>query len=99
MTTMRLLGGPCDPRDVTMTVTADAAHVSIRPMPFACQDVYAITSRSMDDESGSVELADGQYLYTDGPRRDVDAYRRTLLRLGTGRAFLLKRKRAACVVH
>jgi len=87
---MLLKGGPCDPRRVTMTVTPDADAVFVRPEPFDCEDVYAVMDKFVDGDT--VTAATGAYLYTRGPRRQVDAYRKALLRLGTGRAFALKRE-------
>lgn len=92
MTKVLLKGGPCDPRNVEMVVTLDAETIGIRPMPFTCYDVYAVTERFND--FGELTHATGQYLYTDGPRKQVDDYRRAVLRLGTGRAFAVKRKKA-----
>lgn len=89
MTAMKLLNGPCDPRAIDMVVTADAASVGIRPMPYTCYDVYRVTDRFVDD--GDVIAATGEYLYTDGPRLQIDMYRKTLARLGTSRAFRVKR--------
>lgn len=89
MTAMKLLNGPCDPRAIDMVVTADAKLVSIRPMPFECHDVYTVTDRFVED--GKVIAATGEYLYTDGARKHLDAYRRALVRLGTSRAFRVKK--------
>lgn len=86
---MRLVNGPCDPRAIEMVVTADAETVAIRPMPFECRDVYKVTDRFIED--GTVTAATGTYWYTEGPRRAIDQYRRTLARLGTSRAFAVKR--------
>lgn len=89
MTAMKLLNGPCDPRAVDMLVTAEAETVSIRPIPFECRDIYKVVDRFVDD--GTVTAATGTYWYTEGPRKQIDAYRRALARLGTSRAFAVKR--------
>lgn len=97
MSQVRLVNGPCDPRWVEMSVTVDAETVSVRPMPFNCHDVYAVTDRL--SENGTVTAATADYLFTDGARKDVDAYRRALVKLGTRRAFMLKRHGKARRVH
>lgn len=91
MTKVLLKNGPCDPRDIEMNVTDDATLVRVRPLPFGVQDVYAVVDRFVDDET--LTHATGEYLYTEGPRPQVDAYRKKLVSIGTGRAFLVKRKR------
>ena len=88
MTTMRLEHGPCDPREVEMTVTVNATEVRIRPMPFQLEDVYLVTDRFIDE--GRVTHASGTYRYTTGSRPQRQAYQRALTRLGLGRAFALK---------
>lgn len=97
MAEVLLKGGPCDPRTITMSVTVDAQHVSIRPMPFDCHDVYAITDRFVEHDQ--VTHATGEYLYTSGPRVQREKYRKTLLRLGTGRAFAVKTEAQGRRVH
>ena len=90
MASVRLLNGPCDPRDVEMSVSPDAEQVYIRPMPFPCEDVYAITDTFR--EGDVLSHATGTYQYTTGTRASLDQYRRALARLGTGRAFAMKRR-------
>lgn len=90
-TKVRLLNGPCDPRDVEMNVTTDAEALRVRPAPFQVYDVYAVVDRFIDHDA--LTHATGEYLYTEGARPQVDAYRKKLVQLGTGRAFLVKRKR------
>lgn len=93
LTDVLLKNGPCDPRRVDMTVTPDADAVFIRPEPFECHDVYAVVDKFVED--GAVLVATGEYLHTSGPRKQVDAYRKALLRLGTGRAFKVKREKVS----
>lgn len=97
LTKMRLLNGPCDPRDVEMKVSLDAKTVTVRPMPFDLQDEYVITERFVDN--GEVLAATAEYQRTLGPRKQTDAYRKALGRLGAGRAFKVKRTVAKEIVH
>lgn len=89
LTKLRLLNGPCDPREVEVAVAVDASVVHIRPMPFGCVDIYVISDRFID--GGELLVATGEYLYTDGPRGQRDAYRKALVRVGAGRAFRIKK--------
>lgn len=91
MTKIRLLNGPCDPREIEMTVTVDADAVFVRPVPFDCQDVYAVTDKFIEDNQ--VTVATGEYLHTIGARKQTDAYRRQLARISSARAFLVKREK------
>lgn len=88
---MKLVNGPCDPREIDMHVSADADAVFVRPIPFDVQDVYAVTDRFMDNTH--VTVATGEYLHTTGTRKNIDAYRQQLGRLGMWRAFKVKRER------
>ena len=97
MATVLLRNGPCDPRTVEMIVTPDADALTIRPVPFACQDVYAVVDRFTEHDE--VTHATGEYLYTLGARQDRDRYRRALGRIGAGRAFLVKTEQQASRVH
>lgn len=90
---MRLLNGPCDPRDVDMKVSVDAVLVLVRPMPFELDDEYVVTDRF--EEQGELTYATGEYQRTIGPRKQIDAYRKALGRLGAGRAFRVKREKKA----
>ena len=90
MAKVRLLNGPCDPREVEMPVAVDADAVLVRPVPFHCSDVYAVMDRFIDNDI--VYVATCEYLHTDGARRQTDAYRKALLKIGAGRAFRLKRQ-------
>lgn len=96
MTKIKLLNGPCDPRDVEMSVTTDADAVFVRQMPFEVQDVYLVIDKFVED--GAVVLATGEYSHTTGTRQQLNAYRKALARIGAGRAFAMKRK-AGLVVH
>jgi hypothetical protein len=89
VTKMKLLKGPCDPRAIEMVVTADAQTVSVRPMPYDCHDIYTVTDRFLD--AGEVVAATGEHQYTAGSRKQIEQYRRSLCRLGTTRAFRVKR--------
>lgn len=93
MTKVRLLKGPCDPRDVEMLVSDDAESLSVRPMPFDVYDVYVLTERFR--EGTAILVATAEYTHTTGSRPQLDAYRRALAKLGTGRAFALKRPKRA----
>ncbi len=89
---MRLLNGPCDPRDVEMPVTVDAETIGVRPMPFEVSDIYVVTDRFI--EQGEMLVGTAEYQRTLGPRKQIDAYRKALGRLGAGRAFRVKREKA-----
>lgn len=91
MSKVRLLHGPCDPRDVEMPVSVDAESLSVRPMPFDVQDVYVVTDTFIEHEM--VAHATGEYVYTDGTRPQLNAYRKELTKVGAGRAFKVKPKR------
>lgn len=91
MADVLLKGGPCDPRRIQVTVTADAAEVFVRPMPFECHDVYAVTEKIVPAD-GTVREATGEYRYTTGPRSQIELYRRKIAAFGTGRAFVVKRR-------
>lgn len=94
---MRLLNGPCDPRDIEMKVSVDAKTITVRPMPFELADEYVVTERFVDN--GEVLAATAEYQRTIGARKQVDAYRKALGRLGAGRAFKVKRTVAKEQVH
>lgn len=96
MTKIQLKNGPCDPREVEMSVTPDADAVFVRQMPFDVRDVYLVVDKFVED--GSVVIAVGEYSHTEGTRTQVNAYRQALTRIGAGRAFAIKR-RAGVVVH
>lgn len=89
MTRVKLLNGPCDPREIDMVVTEDATELKIRPMPYDCYDIYQVTDRFV--QHGDVIAATGEYVRTEGVRRQIDQYRRVITRLGAGRAFRVKR--------
>lgn len=91
MTKVKLLNGPCDPRDVEMLVSLDAQTLSVRPMPFLIDDIYVVTDRFVDGETLSHVTA--EYLHTVGPRPQVEKYRKEIARVGSGRAFRVKRAR------
>ncbi len=91
MTTIRLLNGPCDPRELQMLVSVDADAVYVRPVPFDCHDVYLVIDKFVEDNQ--VTVATGEYLHTTGTRRQLDAYRQQLARIGAGRAFKVKREK------
>lgn len=88
MTKVRLLNGPCDPRDVTMSVTLDATEIRIRPVPFDCDDVYELTDRFID--GWTVQAATALYVKTEGSREQRKQYRQALARVGMTRAFGVK---------
>ena len=90
MADVLLKGGACDPRRVEMTVTTDAAEVFVRPTPFECHDVYAVSEKILDAD-GTVSEATGEYRHTTGPRSQVELYRRKMAAFRTGRAFVVKR--------
>lgn len=89
-TSVKLLNGPCDPRVVAMPVAVDAQALWVRPMPFQVHDVYAVTDTFIEHEQ--VTHATGEYLYSEGPRPQLNAYRKALTRIGAGRAFKVKPK-------
>lgn len=93
MSKVRLLNGPCDPRDVEMPVSLDAQSLSVRPMPFDVHDVYVVTDTFIEHEA--VAHATGEYVYTEGKRPQLNAYRTALVKIGAGRAFKVKPKRRA----
>lgn len=80
-----------------MKVSIDAETVSIRPVPFDLEDEYVITERFVDD--GDILVATAEYCRTLGPRKQVDAYRKALGRIGAGRAFKVKRALAKEIMH